>query len=84
MATPLPLKYSQFIIKGIVLMSQKTPALPARKGQNPGIRPGIHSDPMPALKTEVGRGLTDATHIPTPDGWTTHRRRDSRGAPGVR
>ena len=28
-------------------------------------------DPMPALKTEVGRGLADATPIPTPDGWTT-------------
>ena len=28
-------------------------------------------DPMPALKTGVGRGLADATPIPTPDGWTT-------------
>ena len=27
--------------------------------------------PMPALKTEVGMGLADATPIPTPDGWTT-------------
>ena len=69
MATP-PLKYSQFIIKGIVLMSQKTPPSLPERARTPEF-PWNTLRPTPALKTEVGRGLTDATHIPTPDGWTT-------------
>ena len=51
-------------------MSQKTlPFLPERAGSLEFARNTRR--PMPALKTDAGMGLADATPIPTPDGWTT-------------
>ena len=51
-------------------MSQKTPPSLPERARTPEF-PWNTLRPMPALKTEVGRGLTNATPIPTPDGWTT-------------
>ena len=51
-------------------MSQKTPPALPERARTPEF-PWNTLRPMPALKTEVGRGLTNATHISTPDGWTT-------------
>ena len=71
MATPLSLKYQPIHHKRNSSNVSKNTCPSCPKGPGLWNSPGIHSDPMPALKTEVGRGLTDATHIPTPDGWTT-------------
>ena len=51
-------------------MSQKTPPSLPERARTPEF-PWNSLRPMPALKTEVGMGLADATPIPTPDGWTT-------------